>query len=230
MNKITLAGVSTFVSIITALLVTYNTIKVNQFNNELAKQKSDRELNFKIYESVTDALESENEKRILAVKVIVSSMASDNMKTGFLEILKSGEDKIYSNQEAQTYTNPLDKPSVKASEQANYKFWNYDIFWCSTSGLEAETLASEVKFILEQNGFKGRIRVRILPESVTKRPGMGVPATYEIRVDAGEEMKNADKITELITKSTSNIAGDFNVFQVSQKAKIPGYVSLFFCP
>ncbi|MCG8306177.1 MAG: hypothetical protein MI975_02220 [Cytophagales bacterium] len=103
-------------------------------------------------------------------------------------------------------------------------------FWCENSGFTGERLAKEIEHLFKQNGFSGQIRVRYLAESVTRRKNFGKPADFEIRVDAGEELSSAEKILELIGKSSSIKKEEFNIFKVSEKSKIPGYVSLFFCP
>lgn len=218
-----------FLSIFTGLLVAYNTYLVNKFDKELSMTESERALNFRIYESVGEALESENEKRILAVKVIVNAMASEELKPGFLEILKTGEAKAFAKEEAKRYV-PVVFKQGDYGKKSNWKAWNFDLFWCENSGINGERLSTEIKHLFEKNGFSGRIRVRYLPESVIQREDFGKPDNFEIRVDAGEEYDNAKNILELINKSSS-MSNNFNIFKIDNKEeKIPSYVSLFFCP
>lgn len=228
MKKIDWPAISGLLSIATGLLVAYNTFLVNKFDNELTQIESERELNFKIYTSVTEALESENEQRISAVKVIVNSMANDQLKPGFLEILKTGEARAFDKADAESFVEK--KAEIAADEGIPiWKTWNFDLFWCEKSGVDGERLAREIENLFKQNEFPGRLRVRYLPESVTQRTTFSKPAQFEIRVDAGEEHDNAEKIIQLINE-TSSIKETFNIYPVSKKNEIPGYVSLFFCP
>ncbi|MCG8306178.1 MAG: hypothetical protein MI975_02225 [Cytophagales bacterium] len=125
MKNISLTTISNLLTILTGLLVAYNTYLVGKFNTELAEKESERELNFRIYESVIEALESENEKRILAIKVIVKSMANEKLKPGFLDVLETGEVKVFENEEVQK--NPKVTPP-KDNGKSKWKTWNFDLF------------------------------------------------------------------------------------------------------
>ena len=82
-------------SALTTTLVGYNTWKVDQFETELARVESDRELNFRIYHSISQALATNDARHLRAVRTIVVSMAPENMKAGFLDALDAGEVAIY---------------------------------------------------------------------------------------------------------------------------------------
>ena len=218
-----LVSISTIISIITASLVAWNTVTVNKFETELKKVESERELNFRIYKSIAEALESENEKRIRAVRAIVEVMASENLRPGFLEALESAEVQIYEKEEAT-------KPVVPRSRgNQGWKKWNFDVFWCSSSASSGEAIAMEIVSVFDEKEIGNRIRLRILPESVKKRSGFGIPKPFEIRVEKGQEKDTAPDIIKFIQENTA-IQDSFNIFQVSSKYPTPGYVSIFVCP
>lgn len=224
--------ITTIISTITALLVAYNSITINSFDKKLREVESERELNFRIYKSIAEALESDNPKRIRAVRAIVEVMASDKLREGFLEALESGEVRIYEKEEALKpleFAASQEAPAAVVGSNPEWYRWNYDVFWCSDSGSRAESISEMIKSSMIANGFDGRIRARLLPESVKNRKTFGKVEPYQIRVEPGKEKENVRKIANEINK-VSGLKERFDILTVSPSNPTPGYVSVFICP
>ncbi len=68
--------IATLLGAIATILLAFNTWKVSQFETELRAAESVRELNFRIYASIAEAIESNNPQRIRAVCALVEALSS----------------------------------------------------------------------------------------------------------------------------------------------------------
>ena len=207
---------------VATLLLAFNTWQVSQFDKELRTTESNRELNFRMYTSITDAIESNNPQRIRAVRVLVESLATDDVRAGFLAALETGEVDIYKAEQAL-----VSMPGTK-ERTVNWRDWDFDIFWCSSSGAEAE--AKSVRFVqaLKEDGAQGRVRSRILPDSVRAQAGYASVFGYQIRYEKSEEQQAQD-----LKRLAEEVFGTTDVYElhaITPENPTPWYVSVFVCP
>jgi outer membrane lipoprotein SlyB len=102
--------------------------------------------------------------------------------------------------------------------------WDFDVFWCEHSGPDAKRNAEAIVAALKSDEATGRLRARMLPDSVNARPGYGVVG-FVIRKDAGEE-KQATALQGLAQKA---VPGSQFVIATSGSAT-RWYLSAFVCP
>lgn len=223
------AQMAALLSAVTTLLVAFNTWKVSEFETDLKQVESERELNFRIYQSIAEALESDDARRIRAVRTIVSAMSPDHMKEGFLEALAAGEDDIYKKEEVavvrQTAISRV--PAMPSEEDNEWGGWAFDLFWCSSSGAAAQEQAEILRDALEEAGARGRIRARVLPES-RRQQVSDAPTGYEVRGEVGEENISRKLVEFANTALQPN--EPFRFVPIQQDRKTAWYISAFLCP
>jgi hypothetical protein len=114
------------------------------------------------------------------------------------------------------------------SPSFNWEDWDYDVFWCETSGPPAKAQAASIKTQIESEGAKGRIRVRELPASVNAKPGYGV-AGYAIR-RSENEAPQAHALKTLAEKvlADAGFTATFDLQPASESTQ--WYISAFICP
>lgn len=216
-------------TLITGLLA-FNTYKVSSFENKLKQVESEREVNFRIYTSLSEAVESSNPKRIRAVRVLVESLASEDLKEGFLEALEIGEIEIYQSEEVLVERSRKPTPQVESIGDTDFDFdwgdWDYDVFWCSGSGSGAEALANALVENLIKDGAKGRIRSRILPASVKAQSAYSDLFGYEIRYE-NNELRQAQALKDFAVNTTGI---EFSLNNINPNNKTAWYISAFICP
>lgn len=221
------AQAAAVLSALTTALVAYNTYTVSQFESELKQIESDRELNFRIYASISEALESNDSRQIQAVRTIVISMSPEDLRDGFLQALDNGLGSIFDEEQVDVAAPRVRTASqpVAGSGPVSWGEWDFDIFWCSVSGSTAQKQAENLRDALIDDGAQGRVRVRILPES--RRQQVSESAWgYEVRGETGEEAI-AEKLTDLGRRVVSP---EFSFIPIEQEERTQWYVSAFICP
>jgi hypothetical protein len=220
-----------------------NTYQISQLDSKISATESKNKWDFKVYDSVIGVVNSKDEGKILAVKVMVEHVASDELKNDLIKIVNNELEKIFETQdsrikmaagqvtatkafkpEEEAVASPVE-PSEALPAKVNWGSWDIDIFWCEASGAAAKEQADQLKYVIENDGAKGRIRSRILPEVTNKRPGYGVKG-YQIRPNANE-LAFANEVNQFVDTLTN---GDVS-FEIKQSSQnTPWYLSLFICP
>ena len=228
------------VTVITGVLVVFLNHSVSKVdarlreNSELrAERESRQRVDFQIYNMVVESLESSNPKKQQVAKALVIVMASDALRQQLLAVLEqAGTDTI-----RQQVADILDNENRFSAEQqeiavhapkrsgvADWKQYNYDIFWCEKSGPEAQTLAERVVAELRDKGATGRLRVRQLPESINARQGYRISG-YVIRPNANEV-----DIANMLKGYGDAILQDEEFVVTFSGTPTPMYLSAFICP
>ncbi|WP_075186215.1 hypothetical protein [Teredinibacter haidensis] len=211
--------------------------QVKQSSEEREERESNQDFNLRIYEIVTQSLEQSDPKKQDAAKAFVVVMVDEPLRSSLLNVLKQGgvpemQQKIGRILEAEEkfQTNVAMLPSKTREATASYKWadWDFDIFWCASSGQAAMDQASLIGAQLAAEGAKGRIRIRELPDSINARSGYQVTG-YSIR--ANSEEKEVAQALGLLSEQALAKAGVNRTFQIrSSTQKTPWYVSAFVCP
>lgn len=212
-------------------------IAIKEARNEREKVNSEREFNFKIYDLVQKSLEEKNERKQEVAKQFVIVMVDGELRKRLLGVLEEGGTPaikkdtakvIAQEQEFEAQQQEVLKSTRKATPTFNWEDWDYDIFWCTSSGDSAKAQALIIKKQLEQEGAKGRIRVRELFESVNARSGYKISG-YAIR--RGEnEIAQANALKELSEKVLSDHGYPASFQQQPTTQLTKWYISAFVCP
>jgi len=203
---------------------------VSEFDSTLRTIESERELNFRIYQSISESIESGNAQRIRAVRALVDALASDELKQGFLSALDSGEVQIFVAEEAATPRARDAAPPRPGSAGAGASVWgdwDFDVFWCSRSGAGAESQAKAIVDAVKAQGARGRIRDRVLPESIRQQGTYAELQPYEVRYEDGEAAQ-ARAVQAVAAKALGGTPVALK--EITPKTATPWYVSVFVCP
>ncbi|MBQ4845326.1 hypothetical protein [Pseudoalteromonas sp. MMG005] len=212
-------------------------IAIKEARDEREKIDAEREFNFKIYDLVQQSLEEKNERKQEVAKQFVLVMVDGELRRRLLGVLEEGgtptikqeaaniivqEKEFQRDENSNLRTNRNVKPSF------DWEDWDYDIFWCTSSGTHAKEQANFIKQELEREGAKGRIRVRELYPSVNSRTGYKVSG-YAIRRSENETTQaNAlEKLAETVL-SKKGYPAIFKQQLTSQNTR--WYISAFICP
>lgn len=115
--------------------------------------------------------------------------------------------------------------STSARTKSKWGDWDFDIFWCEGSGNAAKEQAEKIKQALLDEDAKGRLRVRLLPDSLNARPGYQHTG-YVIRYNDNEE-EQAKQLMALGDKAIP--PGTSFIKKISQQPTA-WYLSAFVCP
>jgi hypothetical protein len=214
-------------------------LEIRGSSEDRAREQSLRELNFKIYEAVREALSDDKggPKRQEVARALVTEMAREPFKTGLLAVLTNSSDTHPEVRKAAAFdledasrkavdaglmasaSNATPAPPALSSPWSN---WDFDFFWCETSGERGQRLA-EAALKVKGSG-SGRWRVRMLPATVNERPGYQIHGYVIKPNDKEDEM--AQKLKAAIEKAVPDTRFEM---QRSRQAT-PFYLSAFFCP
>jgi hypothetical protein len=192
------------------------------------------ETRFRIYDAVVTSLESGDarKQRVAASLVVALLGADDSLRTSLLAVLDAQGAPAVQGEVRQLYAEATrfqqEQALVKAGDLrpasgADWKSLNIDVFGCETSR-NADVLAKRVEQTLREAGAKGRVRARILSESINRSPGYRVGGNV-IRAEAGE--REAASALKAVVDPVVPGEGGFTV-GLSRQAT-PGYISLFVC-
>ena len=223
-NSDPMAKVAAILGAAATALVAFNTWQVSQFDTDLRQVESERELNFRIYQSIAESIESGKPQRIRAVRALVDALATEGLKESFLSALESGEVQIYGSEQAL----PAGPGRPADADRVDWEDWDYDIFWCSSSGSAAETQANAIVAAIQSQGAKGRIRSRVLPDSIRATDPEASGEQYEVRYEASERPQ-AEAVGNL-AQSIINASGSLNLLEIAPDKPTPWYISVFLCP
>ncbi|MDJ0657145.1 MAG: hypothetical protein QNJ40_23500 [Xanthomonadales bacterium] len=219
-----MAKLAAVLGAVATVLVAINTWQVSQFETDFRQVESERELNFRIYQSIAESIESGNPQRIRAVRALVDALASEDLRDSFLSALETGEVQIYESQQAV----PAGGARTTDAVREKWGDWDYDIFWCSSSGSAAESQANAIVAAIQGEGAEGRIRARVLPDSIRATGSYSSLQDYEIRYEESER-KRAEAVGA-IAERTISIPGSFNLREIAPLKPTPWYISVFICP
>lgn len=225
--------VGAILAFIAAALGAWNTHQTNSVEASLKQLESERQVMFKLYDSIVatyGAAEADRLQRIRALRVLVQSLAKDEVRDGFLAALEVQEVEIFEGEEA------AKPPPVVAATGGGSGAGSgvaaalkrdgasYDIFWCSRSGVAAESLAQKLEALLKSNGSQ-RARTRVLPESIRQRKGYRIEGNV-IRAEQDE----TELATHVKLLAEKEIGLSFDVAPFNPGKPTPNYLSVFVCP
>mgnify|MGYP000695879556 CR=1 FL=1 len=212
-------------------------IAVKEAQAEREKLRAEREFNFKIYDLVQQSLEEGNQQKQEVAKQFVLVMVDGELRQRLLGVLQEGGTPkikrdtsrvLAQEREFAIEQNTVLKTVRVQAPSFNWEDWDYDIFWCSSSGRIANTQASLIKQQMEKEGAKGRIRVRELYDSVNARSGYQISG-YVIR-RSENEVRQAGALKKLSEKTLVD-NGYRAVFEQQMTSQTTQwYLSAFICP
>ena len=224
--------IAALVATIATVFSGYNAVKVSDLEANLKQVEAERELNFRIYSSIADALQSGDDKRVLAVRGIVEAMASESIRPAFLQALEPAMERAFAKDElvvtSSTIGQKANAPNepLSATSDGSWGEWDFDVFWCASSGVEAENISTKIVYALVNAGAKGRVRSRILPDIVNQKSGYQVTGFQIGRSE--NEIEMANKLKEFV----SSLPGleNINIKDKLTSQNTAWYISMFICP
>lgn len=241
------------VTAVLAIATTFSQLQLSQQDKTLKEQaaaiqqseesrkqhESDAELTFKLYEEVKSALlaEKDAEKRQGIALKLVEELASDSFKTRFITVIRDSTPIPVIKERASTaaYDSESKDLTTRAIQvtaknegatvaQTGWSNWDFDFFWCESSGDKARREANDA-LAIKNDSARGRWRIRMLPKSINALPGYRISG-YQIRVNQ-DEQEMGKRLKDNLSKIAPN-GNNFATYQVSTPT--PYYVSVFFCP
>lgn len=199
-----------------------------------AERESNEKKQLLVYETVVKAIESKDEHKQAVSQALVASMLSleDPLRHGLLAVLASSSTpKVRADAQAilskeVTYqTEDREKRTAKSPQTTQgWGDWDIDVFWCEGSGETAKSLATSIVGALKADGATGRIRPRLLPDSINARPGYQNTG-FIIRYNTAEE-----KMAEKLKQFSDRLAAPSGTFELALSAQAtPWYLSVFVC-
>jgi hypothetical protein len=211
---------------------------------EREERESNQDFNLKIYEIVTKSLEEKNAQKQEAAKAFVVVMVEEPLRSSLLNVLKQGgAPEVQKNiseilqaeqkfkQEVTLQTNVVAAVETnKVKPTYNWGQWDFDIFWCTSSGPAANLQAEKIGAQLAAEGSEGRIRIRELPESINAKAGYQISGYGIRRNNNKNETEAANALKKLAEEvlQKDGIKPSFNISVSYQDT--PWYVSVFVCP
>lgn len=212
-------------------------LALDTLSTERSVQRLDEDLNFRIYDAVTASLMTDDARQQQAATALVIVMAGEPLRGRLLQLFDQAattapevrrsvseviqKEGTFQREEAVVQVATAAEPSQSG---AGWGEWDVDVFWCERSGAGSEQQAQAIVDALRADGAKGRLRARILPDSINAQAGYGVRG-YAIRRDAGEEERATalEVLAERVLPQT-----DFVVS--SSRSGTRWYLSAFVCP
>jgi len=216
--------------------------KLNTLITERNVRKLDEDLTFRVYDAVMASLKSNDEKHQQAATALVDNMVSEPLRTKLLLVFGASQTTVPEVRQAvekvlkyeqkfnmesatlQQAAAPEPAAAPPATRASPWSDWDVDIFWCERSGDSARASADAIVDALSQRGAKGRIRARLLPNSINAKSGYRVDG-YAIRRDANEAAQ-ADALKELAQRVVPS--SQFEIVTSNQATR--SYLSAFICP
>ena len=212
---------------------------LNKLTTERNLRKFDEDLTFRVYDAVITSLKANDTKQQQAASALVIVMAEEPLRTQLLQVFDKAQttapevrlevarvlatEQRFQQEEATAKSAAATKPPPPASG-AGWGEWDVDVFWCQKSGEPAHKNADAIVAALQKDGAKGRLRARILPDSINAQPGYRVSG-YVVRRDTGEEERG------LALKAVAERALPGTTFDILPSGRATRwYLSTFVCP
>lgn len=211
-------------------------LAIKEAKDERERIKSEREFNFKIYDLVQKSIEENDQRKQEVAKQFVIVMVDGELRKRLLGVLEAGgtpevrkETARLIEKEAKFEIQQADVFSItKRKSSFDWEDWDYDVFWCETSGEEAKIQAESIVSQLKAEGAKGRIRARELPASVNAKAGYKING-YAIR-RSENEVSQATALQHLSEQVLSRNGYSVAFSQQPTSSKTKWYISAFICP
>lgn len=213
-------------------------IKLKNLDAQLKPQaevRADRESiekkQFAVYDAVVTSIEKQDKQRQKVAKALVQAMLDEPLRTELLVVFEAeGVPEIQQLARSTLKTESAFKAeeTVVASTAATtgsskFEDYNFDVFWCEQSGQDAREIAEKIRAQLASRGVRGRVRVRMLPDSINSKAGYQHNG-FVVRYNDGEDGQ-AQLLKELADKAAGG-----GSFQLSlSRQSTPSYVSCFVC-
>jgi len=211
-------------------------LAIKEAKDERDKINTEREFNFKIYDLVQKSIEEGNQRKQEVAKQFVIVMVDGELRKRLLGVLEAGgtpevrkktlrvieKEEKFEIQQAEVFALTKQKPSF------TWENWDYDVFWCETSGDEVKRQAEAIVSHLRSEGAKGRLRARELPASVNAKTGYKISG-YAIR-RSHNEIPQATVLEELAEEALSKNGYFVEFNQQLASSKTKWYISAFLCP
>lgn len=214
-------------------------VSLNKLTAERSLRKFDEDLTFRVYDAVITSLKANDAKQQQAASALVIVMAEEPLRTQLLQVFDKAQttapevrlevakvlatEQRFQQEEAAAKSAAAARPAAP-SAGSGWGEWDIDVFWCQKSGEPAHKAADAIVAALQKDGAKGRLRARILPDSINAQPGYRVSG-YAIRRDAGEEERAAalKAVAERALPGTG-----FDILPTARPTR--WYLSAFICP
>jgi chemotaxis protein histidine kinase CheA len=199
----------------------------------LAELKEANSYTLSVHKEVVEALKSENKRHEAVAIALVESLPTNSpYRERLLIALSKGAitEEIRERAFFETEESKADAESEQAQKEkappAETPKWAIDVFYCESAAenrSQAELLAKELEQKpISSSMLAGRIRTRLLPQSVNMLPGYrvsGIQVRYEYREKAAA--------TELANFAQESLKQEVSAVQISKHT--PSYLSVFFC-
>jgi hypothetical protein len=216
-------------------------LALNTLVTERNVKKLDEDLTFRVYEAVTASLKADDEKQQQAASALVVVMASEPLRTQLLQVFGTSkstvpqvrqavekvlkeEQKFNLDNVALQQSSPKPATAPPTTRALPWHDWDVDVFWCERAGQPARSSAEAVVTELRKQGAKGRIRARLLPESINAKAGYRVSG-YQIRRDLNEVAQ-----AEALRKLAQQVVPSTQFEMVTSGQATRWYLSAFVCP
>jgi len=212
---------------------------LNKLTTERSLRKFDEDLTFRVYDAVITSLKANDAKQQQAASALVIVMAEEPLRTQLLQVFDKAQttapevrlevakvlatEQRFQQEEATAKAALAAKPP-RPTIGPGWGDWDIDVFWCQKSGEPARKNADAIVTALQNDGAKGRLRARVLPDSINAQPGYRVSG-YAVRRDTGEEERAValKLLAERILPGTT-----FDVLPTGRATR--WYLSAFICP
>ncbi|WP_207063799.1 hypothetical protein [Motiliproteus sp. SC1-56] len=212
-------------------------IAIKEARDEREQINAEREFNFRIYELVQKSLEENNQQKQEVAKQFVLVMVDGELRKRLLGVLEAGgtpaireetarviaQEQVFETEQRAVLKSSRDNPP-----SFDWEDWDYDIFWCASSGAETREQANLIVDQLRREGARGRLRVRELPPSVNAKSGYKISG-YVIR-RGGDERPQAQALAELAERVLAESGFPAAFVQQPTTQQTRWYISAFVCP
>jgi hypothetical protein len=212
---------------------------LNKLTTERNLRKYDEDLTFRVYDAVITSLKAKDTQQQQAASALVIVMAEEPLRTQLLQVFGKAQttvpevreevEKVLATeqrfqQEEATAKSVAATRAPPTSVGPGWGEWDVDVFWCQKSGESAHKNADALVAALQKDGAKGRLRARILPDSINSKPGYRISG-YAIRRDAGEEER------AVALKAVAERTLPSTTFEIlPSRSATRWYLSTFICP
>jgi hypothetical protein len=223
-------------------------LQLDEMKTAMQDEENDRNYGLKVFEMVQASLISGDTRQQQVAKALVLSLdEKSKLRESLLNVMSNSKvvDTVIReeighivvaeknlSEDDRAISNTAIPVAVTATPSKGYNSiviqnnkdgWDYDIFWCETSGdnvnQQAIDFAQKIKNTYKEKA--GRIRIRKLPATINTRSGYQVSG-YIIRANAGEDEQ---------AKDLAGLGKPDLPFEIQPSSQITKYyLSAFICP